>query len=65
MSKDTHIYQRMNDPRIVKGYIKMLRESDIDTANKLFLRIKNEASDHYRFNDIQAIYQDRLDNTEK
>lgn len=65
MSKDTHIYQRMNDPRIVKGYLKMLRESDIDIANKFFLRIKNDASDHPRFTDIRNIYEHRIDNTQE
>ena len=59
---NSHIFQRMNDPRIVKGYLKMLRECDLETAKILYMRIQNEASDHIRFTDIKAIYEHRLQN---
>jgi hypothetical protein len=63
--KDSHIYIRMNDPKVVKTYIKMIRELDIDTVNKLFDNIKEQANDHYRFSDIQAIYNDRLEHNKE
>jgi len=55
----------MNDPKVVKTYIKMIRELDIDTVNKLFDNIKEQANDHYRFSDIQAIYNDRLEHNKE
>lgn len=59
--KQSHIYQRMNDNRIVKGYIKLLRESDLTTAKLLFQNITLEAYDHPRYLDIKQIYEARLE----
>lgn len=63
--KDTDIYNRMNDPKVVKTYIKMIRELDMDIVNQLYENIKQHASDHNRFKDIQAIYEHRLEHNKE
>lgn len=55
--KDSHIYKRMNEPRIYKGYVRMIRESSIDVAKALLDNITTHASDHPKYQTLIEIYQ--------
>jgi len=62
--KDSHIYQRMNNPTVVKTYINMINNNDMETVNYLVGNITMAANDHPRFNAIIAAYNDRLSREE-
>lgn len=58
--KDSHIYQRMNNPKVVKGYLNTILHKDLQLAQQLFGNITLVASDHPRYPAIVDAYQNRL-----
>ena len=60
--KDTHIYNRMSNPNVVKTYLHLLKTMDYVSATDLYNNIKLEANDHPRFSAIEEVYNDRFKN---
>jgi hypothetical protein len=58
--KDSHIYQRMNNPKVVKGYLNTILHKDFFTAKTLFGNITLAANDHPRYQAIVDAYQNRV-----
>lgn len=58
--KDSHIYNRMNDTKVVKVYLNMIRENALQDVKHLVGNITLEASDHPRYPAIMTAYEQRL-----
>ena len=63
--KDSHIYQRMSNPSVVKTYVHMLNTSDMATATELYNNITVNANDHPRYTVIKEAYEARLNATKE
>ena len=62
--KDTHIYNRMNNPTVMRTYINLLKTLDVDSALELYNNIKSQAVDHPKFSVIEEVYVARFNNKE-
>lgn len=58
--KGTHIYDRMSNPTVVKTYINMINENDLENVKFLVGNITLEANDHPRYPAIMEAYNNRL-----
>ena len=56
---DSHIYQRMSKPLIMKGYLRMINDEDFETATALYNNITREADDHPNYAIIHETYMSR------
>lgn len=65
--KDSHIYQRMNNPMVMKTYTNMIRNYEMDIVNDLYNNITKNASDHPRYSAIVEAYEARkaIENTKE
>lgn len=61
--KDSHIYQRMNNTQVMKVYMNMIKTYEDDIVKDLFANITKEASDHPKYENIKAAYEQRYGNT--
>lgn len=60
--KDSHIYSRMNNPKVINAYLKILADGEIQDAKNLFANIILEANDHPRFSQLETVYNERFNN---
>jgi len=58
--KDSHIYQRMSNPTVIKTYVHMINTYEMDTVTELYNNITKQANDHPRYNAIVEAYNARL-----
>jgi hypothetical protein len=58
--KDSHIYQRLTNPSVVKTYIHMINTYELETVNDLFNNITKQADDHPRYTAILEAYNNRI-----
>lgn len=58
--KDTHIYQRMSNPQVMKTYLNMINTYELDTVKQLFENITKDAHDHPRYNVLKSAYEARI-----
>ena len=58
--KTSEIYQRMNNPNVLKGYAQMIRTCDEDTVKELRDNITKQANDHPKFELIEKLFVERL-----
>jgi len=58
--KDSHIYNRMNNPNVIKTYLHMINTLDIANVKFLVGNITLEASDHVRYPAIMEAYTNRM-----
>lgn len=58
--KDSHIYERMSNPNVVKTYIHMINTYELETVHDLFNNITNQANDHPRYTAILEAYNNRV-----
>lgn len=63
--KDTHIYQRMNNTQVMKGYINIIKTYEDDVVKQLFANITKDASDHPHYNSLKAAYEQRYGTSTK
>ena len=63
--KDSHIYQRMSNPNVIKTYVHMLNTSDMETVTELYNNISVNANDHPRYTVIKEAYEARLNATKE
>lgn len=61
--KDSHIYQRMNNTQVMKVYMNMIKTYEDDIVKDLFANITKEASDHPKYSNIKAAYEERYGKT--
>lgn len=61
--KDSHIYQRMTNPSVVKTYIHMINTYELETVHDLFNNITKQADDHPRYTAILEAYNNRIGTT--
>lgn len=61
--KDSHIYQRMNNTQVMKVYMNMIKTYEEDIVKDLFANITKEASDHPKYSNIKAAYEQRFGTT--
>lgn len=61
--KDSHIYQRMNNTQVMKVYMNMIKTYEEDIVKNLFANITKEASDHPKYSNIKAAYEERFGKT--
>jgi len=57
--KNSHIFERMNNPKVVKGYLHTILYSEYDIATELYNNITVEALDHPRYQAIKDAYDNR------
>lgn len=62
--KDSHIYQRMNNTKVMAIYMNMINTSEEKVAKELFANVTKEASDHPRYSNIKAAYDKRFGTVE-
>ena len=62
--KDSHIYQRMDNPKVVKGYLNTILHEELYIAKALFANITLEANDHVRYPAIVDAYTNRINREE-
>ena len=58
--KGTHLYERMSNPNVVKTYIHMINNNEIELVKALIGNLSMEADDHPRFPAIVEAYTNRL-----
>jgi hypothetical protein len=58
--KDSHIYQRMSNPSVIKTYVHMINTYSLDTVVELYNNITAQADDHPRYDIIKQSYEARL-----
>lgn len=58
--KDSHIYQRMSNPSVIKTYVHMINTYEMDTVTELYNNITKQADNHPRYNVIVEAYNARL-----
>lgn len=58
--KDSHIYERMNNPKVVKGYLNTILNQELWIAQALYGNITLEANDHPRYPAVHDAYQNRM-----
>lgn len=58
--KDSHIYQRMSNPIVMKTYLNMIRTYDMSIVEDLYKNITVNANDHPRYSVINEAYEARL-----
>jgi len=58
--KDSEIYQRMNNPKVVQGYLKTILHGDLDIAKNIYGNITLVANDHPRYEAIKVAYENRM-----
>lgn len=58
--KGKHLYERLSNPQVVKTYIHMINNNDIELVKALVGNISMEADDHPRYPAIVEAYNNRL-----
>lgn len=58
--KGSHIYERMNNPNVLKTYVGMINFLDLNTVKALVGNITLEANDHPRYSIIMEAYTARV-----
>lgn len=58
--KNTEIYQRLNNPTVVKGYAQMIRNSEEHIVRDLRKNITEQANDHPKFETLEILFKERL-----
>ena len=57
---NSHLYQRLNNPQVVKTYLNMIKIYELDIVNALFGNLTLEANDHPKYKLIQEAYNARM-----
>lgn len=58
--KGSHIYERMNNSQVVKVYLHMIKNDDLNVVKALVGNITLEADDHPRYGAILSAFESRL-----
>lgn len=58
--KNTEIYNRMNNPQVFRGYVNMIKNLDVDIVEQLRENIKEQASDHPKYEMLEKLFVERL-----
>jgi hypothetical protein len=58
--KDTHLYQRMNNPTAFKVYMNMIKTYELDIVKELFANLTKDASDHPKYEVLKSAYDSRI-----
>jgi len=62
--KGTHLYERMNNSKVLTCYMNMINNSVEATAMELFANLTKEASDHPKYINIKLAYDKRFGTVE-
>jgi len=54
------LYVRMNNGRIFKSYIKMIKEYPEDIAKELMINLTSQALDHPKYAEVKQVYDERF-----
>lgn len=58
--RGTHLYDRLSNPTVVKVYMNMINNNDLENVKYLIGNITLEANDHPRYNALLEAYNNRL-----
>ena len=58
--KNTDLYQRMNNTHVLRTYVHMIKNSDIDTVIKLRENLLEHANDHPAYQRLDEMFVERL-----
>ena len=58
--RGTHLYERMNNTKILGIFMNMIKNNEEHVAKQLFANITKEAGDHPRYDVIKAAYDERF-----
>lgn len=58
--KSKEIYQRLNNPNVVKVYVNMIKTSPENVVRELRANITEHADDHPKFEMLEQLFVERL-----
>jgi hypothetical protein len=50
----------MNNPQVIRGYVQMIRNSEIEVVKDLRKNITEQANDHPKFEQLEQLFKERL-----